>query len=157
MSWLHPVVWELNLAVRAIWKLFKDIYITSKDELILYPKESEEHRTPYGVSKKYEYKCECQKEKMGDGKCDNNSKCNKFECFWDGHDCDDILRGVHWNLTKYIGRRRLPRGLICIRFEYLTLSNQKSYSDFLFEKPVTCFVLMIWQISIVRRFQDLRK
>ena len=28
---------------------------------------------------------------MGDGKCDNNSKCNKFECFWDGHDCDDIL------------------------------------------------------------------
>ena len=39
----------------------------------------------------YKYKCECQKEKMGDSKCDNNSTCNKFECFWDGHDCDDIL------------------------------------------------------------------
>ena len=58
---------------------------------------------------------------------------------------------------KYIGSRKLPRGLICIRFEDLTLSNQTSYSDFLFEKPVTCFVLMIWQISIVRRFEDLTK
>ena len=47
--------------------------------------------------------------------------------------------------------------VVCIRFENLTLSNQKSYSDFLFEKPVTCFVLMIWQISIVRRFEDLTK
>lgn len=26
---------------------------------------------------------------MGNGICDNNSLCNKFECFWDGHDCDD--------------------------------------------------------------------
>ena len=34
---------------------------------------------------------------MGDGKCDNNSQCNKFECFWDGHDCDDI-KG--FNLSK---------------------------------------------------------
>ena len=59
--------------------------------MILYPKEGKEHRTAYGARKKYKYKCECPKEKMGDGKCDNNSKCNKFECFWDGHDCDDII------------------------------------------------------------------
>ena len=72
-------------------KLIKDIFITSKDELILYPKEGKEHRTAYGARKKYKYKCECPKEKMGNGKCDNNPTCNKFECFWDGHDCDDIL------------------------------------------------------------------
>ena len=59
--------------------------------MILYPKEGKEHRTAYGARKKYKYKCECPKKKMGDGKCDNNPTCNKFECFWDGHDCDDIL------------------------------------------------------------------
>ena len=25
------------------------------------------------------------------GQCNNNRACNKFECIWDGHDCDDIL------------------------------------------------------------------
>ena len=56
-----------------------------------------------------------------------------------------VIRGVLWDLTKPIGRRQLPRDLICIRFEDLTISNQNSYSNFLFEKPITCFVLIIWQ------------
>ena len=41
-----------------------------------------------------------------------------------------IIRGVQWNLTKYIGRRRLPRGLICIRFEDLTDFNCSSFWRF---------------------------
>ena len=50
----------------------KDMYITSKDELILYPKEGKEHRTAYGARKKFRYKCDCPKEKLGNGKCDND-------------------------------------------------------------------------------------
>ena len=91
---------------------FKDIFITSKDELILYPKEGKEHRTAYGARKKYKYKCECPKEKMGNGKCDNNPTCNKFECFWDGHDCDDILPLSAYYIDKrasYHQRQRLNR------------------------------------------------
>ena len=89
---------------------FKDIFITSKDELILYPKEGKEHRTAYGARKKYKYKCDCPKEKMGNGKCDNNPTCNKFECFWDGHDCDDILPLSAYYIDKrasYHQRQRL--------------------------------------------------
>ena len=48
------------------------MYITSKDELILYPKEGKEHRTAYGARKKFRYKCDCPKEKLGNGKCDND-------------------------------------------------------------------------------------
>ena len=28
---------------------------------------------------------------FSNGQCNNNRACNKFECIWDGHDCDDIL------------------------------------------------------------------
>ena len=41
-----------------------------------------------------------------------------------------MVRGAQWNLTKYIGRRRLPRGLICIRFEDLTDFNCSSFWRF---------------------------
>ena len=68
----------------------KDIFITADDEIILYPKEGKEHRTAYGGRKKYRWKCDCPKDKYANGHCDNYKKCNKFECFWDGHDCDDI-------------------------------------------------------------------
>ena len=52
-----------------------------------YP--TKEHLTAYGARRKYKYPCDCPEENMGNGVCDNNSQCNKFECFWDGHDCDD--------------------------------------------------------------------
>ena len=80
--------------------------------MILYPKEGKEHRTAYGARKKYKYKCDCPKEKLGDGKCDNNSQCNKFECFWDGHDCDDILPKSAYYIDKrasYHQRNRLKK------------------------------------------------
>ena len=67
------------------------------------------------------------------------------------------LRGVLWDLTKPIWKRSWSCGLICNRFDDLTLSNQKSSSDFLFERPITCFVLIIWQFFFVRRFEDLTK
>ena len=101
-------------AAKNFQNFYKDIFITSKDELILYPKEGKEHRTAYGARKKYKYKCDCPKEKLGDGKCDNNSQCNKFECFWDGHDCDDILPKSAYYIDKrasYHQRNRLKKSL----------------------------------------------
>jgi len=68
-----------------------DIFITDKDEIILYPKEGKEHRTAYGARKKFKYTCDCPQKLLGNGQCNNNRACNKFECIWDGHDCDDIL------------------------------------------------------------------
>lgn len=67
-----------------------DTFITADDELILYPKEGKQHQTAYGGRKKYRWNCDCPKDKYANGKCDNYKKCNKFECFWDGHDCDDV-------------------------------------------------------------------
>ena len=61
-----------RLPVAPLKNFVKDMYITSKDELILYPKEGKEHRTAYGARKKFRYKCDCSKEKLGDGKCDND-------------------------------------------------------------------------------------
>lgn len=66
-----------------------DSFLTPNDEIILYPKEYPTHWTPYGSRKKYKYKCDCPEDLYGNGKCDNIKECNKFECFWDGHDCDD--------------------------------------------------------------------
>ena len=56
---------------------------------------------------------------------------------------------------KSIRRRRLSHGLICSRFDHLTDFEHMSNSLFPYEKLITCFVLMIGQISIVRRFDDL--
>ena len=40
------------------------------------------------------------------------------------------IRGCQWNLTKSIWKMRLSRGLICIRFRYLTNSNQCQIINF---------------------------
>ena len=66
-----------------------DDFITEENELILYPKEPK-HKTIYGDKRKYRWKCHCGKDKYANGVCDNIRQCNKFECFWDGHDCDFI-------------------------------------------------------------------
>ena len=47
------------------------------------------------------------------------------------------------------------RGFICSRFDHLIDFGQMSNSLFFYEKLITCFVLMIWQILIVRRFDNL--
>ena len=39
------------------------------------------------------------------------------------------IRGYQWNLTKSIWKRRLSRGLICIRFDILTLLNLLNYRN----------------------------
>ena len=39
------------------------------------------------------------------------------------------LRGYQWNLTKSIWKRRLSRGLICIRFDILTILNLSNYRN----------------------------
>ena len=42
-----------------------DVFITDKDEIILYPKEGKEHRTAYGARKKFKYTCECPQKLLG--------------------------------------------------------------------------------------------
>ena len=42
-----------------------DIFITDKDEIILYPKEGKEHRTAYGARKKFKYTCDCPQKLLG--------------------------------------------------------------------------------------------
>lgn len=57
-----------------------------KDQkLVLYIKDKK-HITPYGHQKKFRWNCKCPPLKYQNGICDD--ECNKFECFWDGHDCD---------------------------------------------------------------------
>ena len=42
-----------------------DVFITDKDEIILYPKEGKEHRTAYGARKKFKYTCDCPQKLLG--------------------------------------------------------------------------------------------
>ena len=97
----------------------KDTFITPDDEIILYPKEGKEHRTAYGGRKKYRWNCDCPKDKYANGKCDNYKKCNKFECFWDGHDCDDIQPLSAYYIDKRASYHQRNR----FKFEDLVLSS----------------------------------
>ena len=54
-------------------------------KLLLYIKDKK-NMTPYGYKKKYKWNCDCPENKYQNDICDD--ECNKFECFWDGHDCD---------------------------------------------------------------------
>ena len=102
----------------------KDTFITPDDEIILYPKEGKEHRTAYGGRKKYKWNCDCPKDKYANGKCDNYKKCNKFECFWDGHDCDDIQPLSAYYIDKrasYHQRNRFKLANFSLRLD--TVSN----------------------------------
>jgi len=62
-------------------------FISEKDELLIYLKDLN-HITEYAKKKKYDWKCNCDATLLGNGVCDAN--CNKFECLWDNHDCDNI-------------------------------------------------------------------
>jgi len=62
-------------------------FISEKDELLIYLKDLN-HITEYARKKKYDWKCNCDETLLGNGVCDVN--CNKFECMWDNHDCDNI-------------------------------------------------------------------
>ena len=60
-------------------------FINENGSLVLYVKDKK-NLTPYGQKKKYRWNCDCPDIKYQNGICDD--ECNKFECFWDGHDCD---------------------------------------------------------------------
>ena len=47
-----------------------------------------------------------------------------------------VLRGLQWNLTKSIQKRRLSRDPICIRFDDLTLLNLTNWRNDKSKRPI---------------------
>ena len=65
-----------------------------------------------------------------------------------------LLRGVLWNLTEYKGRKPLPRDLICIRFEDLTLSNQ-NWNVKIIESPLKVILIsQLLSVMFVKHLQS---
>ena len=100
-----------NASISSEFHFMLSIIHLKDEKLLLYIKDKK-NMTPYGYKKKYKWNCDCPENKYQNDICDD--ECNKFECFWDGHDCDYQRPKSRYYFDPRMGSSlKNPRTYVC--------------------------------------------